>query len=113
MTFKTKVMLWLGSVFAAVTAGLPILFFTPASDHAFWGSIVGGSTVFAFLAFSFGTVRWALVAVAGFVPTVLGLTYFRFHASEPGGIGVLAVTVALNALVVWMRLRRRRTGLHA
>ena len=109
MTFTTKVMLWLGSLFACITADLLILFFTPASGHEFWLQVATGSAAFACIAFSFGTVRWASVAVSGFVPNMIALTYFRFHALEPRGIGVLVVTVALNALVAWMRLRRRRT----
>src|SRR5712691_9088813 len=104
MTSKTKVMLWLGAVFASVTiAALFGPLFRPEME-----TVLIAGTVFTFLAIAFAPTRWWIVAVPGFMLTVMGLQYFRVHRSEPEGLTVLVVTLALNAIVLWFRFKKRR-----
>ena len=107
---RVRWMLWLGAVFAAFTAAQLLV---PLTDREFWRPVVVASTVFAFLAFAFDTVRWALMSVPAFVLTVAGLNYFRIHRRDPAGIAVLVATIVLNGIVLWIRLRGRQTRVHA
>jgi len=73
-------------------------------------AILLASIVFASVAFAFGTPRWALGAIARFVPTVSGIAYFRYHPREPLGIAALGVTLAVASTLLWMRRRSRRAA---
>lgn len=107
MTFKTKVLLWLGAVFASVTAAL--LFRAPTGgSEAWWGPVVIGSAFFTFYALAFESSRWAMTAVPGFVVTVAGISYFRFHRNEPIAWAVLATVVALGLLNALFARRMQR-----
>lgn len=106
MTFKLKVLLWLGAVFASVTAA--VLFRVPLQSEAWWGSAVIASAFFAFYAVAFESSRWAMTAVPGFIVAVVGISYFRFHRSEPIAWVVLAAVVALGlANAVFVRRLQR------
>lgn len=105
MTIKTKFMLWLGAVFASVAAAQLVVPLT--DDPALWGPIVISITVFTFLAVAFSPRRWVLISVPLFTLTIVGLSYFRLHPTDPVAIGVLVVAVPVNLLVAWMRLRGR------
>jgi hypothetical protein len=107
MGMKTKVLLWLGGVFAAVTAAM--LFRVPGGDNqVWWGPVVIASAFFAFYAVSFGTSRWALTAIPGFILTVAGISYFRFHHADPMAWAVLAAVVALGLLNVFVARKALR-----
>ena len=110
MPLKIKAMLWLGGVFAAFTAAVVL---APASGRGLWGPIVLSSTMFAFLAVAFGSARWALIAIPGFVLAVAGFTYGWLHRGEPIGLVVLVATVAVNLLIVWLRTRKHGDMQHA
>ena len=107
MDRKTRIMLFIGTVCAGLSAAL--IFAPPAANPSFWTSTaILGSASFSYFAFAFGTVRWAIVSVALYIATMSGVVFFVSHRSEPLGILGLVAAVAANAVVAWVRLQSNR-----
>ena len=106
MDRKTRIMLFIGTVSAGLSAAL--IFAPPAANPSFWTSTaILGSASFGYFAFAFGTVRWATVSVALYVATMGGIAFFT-HRSEPLGVLGLVAAVVANGVVKWVRLQSNR-----
>ena len=107
MDRKTRIMLFIGTVCAGVSAAL--IFAPPAANPSFWTiAAIQGSASFGYHAFAFGTVRWAIVSVPVYVATMGGVAFFVSHRSEPLGVSGLVAAVAANAVFAWTRLLKNR-----
>ena len=107
MDRKTRIMLFIGTVCAGVSAAL--IFAPPAANPSLWTTAaILGSASFGYYAFAFGTVRWAIVSVPLYVITMGGVALFVSHRSEPLGVLGLVAAVAANAAVAWVRLQNNR-----
>lgn len=109
MTLKTKIMLWLGSVFAAFAAAVLIV---PSGGRELWAPVVLASAGFAYFAFAFESVRWAFAAVPAFIATAAGLNYFRAHRDESTGISILIAVIVLNAAILLFKVRQGQAASH-
>jgi hypothetical protein len=102
MTTMTKLLLYLGAVFAATTVGLYLLLiYGPDPSHRWWIGATALSSGWIFAGVALGPPSWARTAVPSAIAGLFAFFYVVDHSLDSRAWTLIAAAAIIAVMHVW------------